>query len=130
MNRVDTKGPFRFEITGGDGSVEIGENSTDAGGRIVDYALDEKYCLHVIQAPTLSAGADTITVYGAGIGGGWAKIGELAGTANSLGYIEIKGGWWTRLKVVGASLPEDPAKIFMISRIPDLSSGVNPRTVI
>tara|TARA_R110000824_G_scaffold39430_13_gene119313 strand:- start:876 stop:1265 length:390 start_codon:yes stop_codon:yes gene_type:complete len=129
MNRVDTKGPFRFDISA-DGSVEIGENSTDAGGSILNYALDEKYCLHVIQAPTLSAVADTITVYGAGLGGGWAKIGSLAGTANSLGFIEIRGGWWTRLKVVGASLPAVSNPIFMISRIPDLTSGVHPRTVI
>ncbi len=129
MSKLDTKGPYRFELkTANSFTVEISENSTDADGKKLNYKLDEKYNLHVIQAPELAAPADKIKVYGRGIGGGWALIGILADTQDSEGFIEIKGGWWSALKVTGESLADDPANLYMISRIPDFSTGVLARS--
>jgi len=124
-----TKGPFTFALTNDNSHTVIihSEMTDDASRKLGGYAFNGAFCVHAFQAPVLAA-SDTFSVYGKGIGGGWALIGQLADAADSEGFIEAKGGWWTSFKVVGTSLT-GTVNCFMVSRAPDLATGVNPRSV-
>ena len=122
-----TKGPFRFQLTNGNShTVEIVKNSVSADSvSLGGYNFDESYNVHIIRGCTLAA-ADSIAVYGKGIGGsdGYTLIGTLAAVADSNSFLEIHGGYWTGFKIVGDDLTGDH-DVWFTSRVPDHASGVS-----